>query len=167
MYQLNFDGVSKGNLGNSEFRGIFRDHNGTPLLNFLGSKGWDTSNSTELEGLWQALILMQSNGFFPLTIDSDSQIIINMITKIMQVTSSHKVGNSWRMDKRLELIECWLFSHREVTLKNIRREGKKVADLLANIGVECGVNLHARSLSRLASESQLLDYKNLVKNEMY
>lgn len=71
------------------------------------------------------------------------------------------------MAKRLELIECWLFSYRAVTLKHIRIEGNKVADLLANIGVECGVNLHAGSLSRLASKSQLMDYKNLVKNEMY
>lgn len=51
MYQLNFDGTSKGNRGNSGFGGIFRDHKGAPLLTFLGSKGWDTNNSAELEGL--------------------------------------------------------------------------------------------------------------------
>lgn len=106
MYQLNFDGASKGNPGNSGFGGIFRDHKGAPLLTFLGSKGWDTNNSAELEGLWQGLILAQDKGFFPLIIEGNSQIIINMVTKILQGSSSRKVSNSWRMEKRLELIEC-------------------------------------------------------------
>lgn len=71
------------------------------------------------------------------------------------------------MAKRLELIECWLSSHRAVTLKHIRKEGNKVADLLANMGVDCRVELHAGPISSLASESQLSDYNNLVKKEMH
>lgn len=136
MYQLKFDGASKGNPSNSGFGGIFRDYKGAPLLSFLGSKGWDTNNLVELEGLWQGLILAQGKGFFSLIREGDSQIIINMVSKILQGTPSSKVSNSWRMAKRLELIECWLSSHRAVTLKDIHREGNKVMDLLANIGVE-------------------------------
>lgn len=64
MFQLNFDGASKGNPGKAGFGGIFRDHKGAPLLTFLGSNGWDTNNSIELEGLWQGLLLAQKNGFF-------------------------------------------------------------------------------------------------------
>lgn len=92
-----------------------------------------------------------------LIIEGDSQIIINMVSKILQGTPSSKVSNSWRMVKRLELIEGWLSSHRAITLKHIRWEGNKVANLLANIGVECGLDLHVGSISRLVSESQLLD----------
>jgi len=146
MFQLNFDGASKGNPGNSGFKGLFKDYKGVPLLTVLGSKGWDTNNSAELEG--------------------DSQIIINMVTKIMQGTPSSKVSNSWRMEKQLELIEIWLSSHRAITLKHIHMEGNKVADLLANIGVESGLDLHIGSISRLASKTQLMDYQNIVKNEM-
>lgn len=57
FYQLNFDGASKGNPRNFGFGGIIRDHKGAPISTYLGSKGWDTNNSTELEGLWQGLLL--------------------------------------------------------------------------------------------------------------
>eukprot|EP00253_Pinus_taeda_P028336 PITA_28336 len=72
MFQLNFDGASKGNPGNSGFGGIFRDYKSAPLLSFLGSKGWDTNNSAELEGIWQGLILAQNKGFSLLIIEGDS-----------------------------------------------------------------------------------------------
>lgn len=144
MFQLNIDGASKGNPGNLGFGGIFRDYKGTPLLTFLGSKGWDANNSAELEGLWQGLILAQNKGFFLLIIEGDSQIIINMVSKIMQGTPSSKVSNSWRMAKRLELIDFWLSHHRVITLKHICQEGNKVADILANLGVECGLDLHTQ-----------------------
>ena len=111
MFQLNFDGASKRNPGSAGFGGIFRDYKGAPLLTFLGSKGWDTNNSAELEGLWQGLIIAQNKGYFLLIIEGDSQILINMVNKIMQGTPSSKVSNSWRMVKRFELIENWLYSH--------------------------------------------------------
>jgi len=94
MYQLNFDGASKGNPGNSGFGGIFRDHMGAPILTFLGSRGWDTNNSAELEGLWKGLLLAQSKNFFPLIIEGDSQIIINMISRILQGSPSSKISNN-------------------------------------------------------------------------
>eukprot|EP00253_Pinus_taeda_P021887 PITA_21887 len=78
LFQLNFDGASKGNPGLSGYVGVFRDHSGNPHLIYLGSKGWDTNNSAELEGLWQGLVLAQVHNFFPLVVEGDSQIIINM-----------------------------------------------------------------------------------------
>ena len=120
MIKLNFNGASKGNPGNSGFGGIFKDHQGAPLLSFFGSEGWDTNNSTELEGLWQGLIIAQHKGFFPLIIEGDSQIIINMVSKIMQGTPSHKVSKSWRMAKRIELIDIWLPRHRAIYIKHTR-----------------------------------------------
>lgn len=158
MFQLNFDGASKGNPGKAGFGGVFRDHKGAPLLTFLGSNGWDTNNSAKLEGLWQGLLLAQKIGYFLLIIEGDSQILINMVNKIMQGTHSSKVSNSWRMVNRLELIEIWLSSHKAISLKHIRQEGNKVDDLLANIGVESGMDLHTGSLSMLATEIQSMEY---------
>jgi len=94
MYQLEFDGASKGNPGKEGYGGVFRDHSGTPQLIFLGSKGWDINNLVELEGLWQGLTLAQDNSFFPLIIEGDSQIIINMATKLMQGAPIHKISNN-------------------------------------------------------------------------
>lgn len=83
MIQLNFDGASEGNLRKTRFGGIFRYHKGALLLSYLGSSGWDTNNSAELEGLWQGLLLAQNHGFFPFLIEDDSQILINMVNKIL------------------------------------------------------------------------------------
>lgn len=165
VIQLNFDGASKGNLGKAGFGGIFRDHKGAPLLTFIGSNGWDTNNSVELEGLWQGLLLAQTHGFFPLMIEGDSQILINMVNKILHGPPSNKVGNSWRLDERLELIEVWLRTHRAVNFKHIRREGNKVADLLAKIGMESNTTLNENSLPTIATEVQMKEFNELVKNE--
>lgn len=153
VFQLNFDGASKGNPGKARFGGIFRDHKGVTLLTFLGSKGWDSNNSVELEGLWQGPLLAQSHGFFPLIIEGDSQILINMVNKIMQGTPSNKIGNSWRLAERLELVEDWLKAHRVVNFKHICWEGNKVVDLLANIGVESNTTLKANVLSSIATNA--------------
>lgn len=83
MFQLNFDGASKGNSRKAGFGGIFRDHKGTPILTYLGSIGWDINNSEELEGLWQGLIIAQKQGIFLLVIEGDLQILINMVTKML------------------------------------------------------------------------------------
>jgi len=88
MIQLNFDGAFKGNLGKAGYGGVFRDHKVIPLLTFIGSIGWITNNSAELEGLWQGLLLAQLNGFFQLLIEGDSQIFINMVNQILQGTPS-------------------------------------------------------------------------------
>eukprot|EP00253_Pinus_taeda_P013241 PITA_13241 len=92
LFQLNFDGASKGNPGPSGFGGVFRDHTGTLHLLYLGSNGWDTNNSSELEGLWQGLLQAQKHNLFPLKIEGDSQIIINMSKKLSQGTLVHKVS---------------------------------------------------------------------------
>lgn len=146
MIQLNFDGSSKGKPSRAGYGGIFTDHKDKPLLIFLGSIGWDTNNSTELEGLWQGLLLAQHHGFFPLVIEGDCQILINMAKQILQGTPTDKVVNSQRLVERLELIEQWLITNRTITFKHIRREGNKVVDLLANLGwVVIGLYAQVRS----------------------
>lgn len=158
MFQLNFDGASKGNPGKAGYGGVFRDHYGTHQVIFLGSKGWDSNNSTELEGLWQGLTLAQDKSFFPLIIEANSQIIINMVTKLMQGSPTHKVSNNWRMAQRLKLIDRWLSQHQAISFKHTKREGNKLADFLANIGVEMGVDLYAGSFSSVATKDQLSEF---------
>jgi len=101
MFQLNFDGASKGNLGNASFGGIFRNHKGTPILTFLGSIGWDTNNSVELEGLWQGLLVAHDKDLFPLIIEGDSQIIIKMVSRILQGSPPCKVSDEWKIGYEL------------------------------------------------------------------
>jgi len=70
--KLKFDGVSKGNLGNARYGGIFRNHEGLPLLIYFGNIGWDANNTVELEELWQGLLLSRKRQFHPLEIEGDS-----------------------------------------------------------------------------------------------
>lgn len=155
MVLLNFDGASKGNPGKARFGGIFRNHKGNVLQTFMWSIGWDTNNSTKLEGMWQGLLLAQSNRFLPIIIEGDSQILINMINQILQGTPTHKVGSSWILAERLEWVEHWILIHREVTIRHICLNGNKVTDLLANIGIESGKTLHVGTLSTIANTRHL------------
>lgn len=80
----------------------------------------------------------------------------------MQGTLPYKVVSSWRLAERLELIEQWLSTNRAVTFKYILKDGNKMVDLLANIGVDSGWTLHAGSLNTIATASQIKDYNELV-----
>jgi len=46
------------------------------------------------------------------------------------------------------------------------REGNKLADFLANIGVEMEVDIYVSSLSSIATMDQLTEFQNIVKNDM-
>ena len=83
----------------------------------------------------------------------------------MQGTLSKKIGNSWRLAERLELVEDWLRAHRAVNFKHICREGNKVADLLANIGVESNTTLKANQLSSIKTDAQMKEFNEIVEKE--
>jgi len=165
MIQLNFNGASKGNPGMASYGGIFRDHGGKPLLLFFGSIGWDTNNSAELKGLWQGLCLAQQYGFFPIVIEGDSQILINIANQILQRTPAHKVVSSGRLAAHLEHIEKWLLTNRAITFQHVKREGNKVADLLENMGVDSEIVLNASSFDILNDSSHLQECTDLVQND--
>lgn len=105
------------------------------------------------------------HGFFPLLIEGDSQILINMVNQILQGTPSYKLVSIWRLVERLEPIKQWLSTDREVTVKHIFRDGNKVADFLANIGADNGWTVHAGSLNIIATASQINDYNALEESE--
>lgn len=165
MIQLNFDGASKGNPGQAGYGGVFRDHNGNPLGIFMGSIGWDTNNSAELEGLWRGLQISHRKNFFPLIIEGDSQILIRMATKLQHGSPIHKVSSSWRMAQRLELINHWLSLHQAITFKHTRREGNKLADFLANLGVEAKENHFEGAIDSLHSRDDMDTLRAMVSQD--
>ena len=132
------------------------------MLIFYGFMGWDTNNSAELEGLWQGMQLAQLHNFFPIEIEGDSQILINMISKILLGSPPSRVADSWRLMARLELIAEWLQEYRAIYLKHTRIFGNKVADLLANKGVISAQTLFAGPLSSLNDSKLLQDCSQLV-----
>lgn len=94
--------------------------------------------------------------------EGDSQILITMASKLMQGSPVYKVSSSWRLANRLELLKLWLNKHQAISFKHIRREGKKFADFLANIGVEAGKDFLAGPISGMVSKNQLSTFRSIV-----
>eukprot|EP00253_Pinus_taeda_P032540 PITA_32540 len=162
---LNFDGASKGNPGSTGYGGAVRNHQGQVLKVFFGSIGWNTNNVAELEGLWKGINIAQKEGLTPLIVQGDSQILINMATKIQQGTEAQKVSRSWRMVTRLELLQSWLRDNRAITFNHIRREGNKLADFLANLGVDKGKDHFEGLLQGNVSETEWSTFQDILRND--
>lgn len=133
---------------------------------FFGSIGWNTNDAAELEGLWRGLHLAKERGLLPLIVEGDSQIIINMASKLLQGSPVHKVSSSWRMATRLELLQQWLTQNQAISFKNIRREGNKLADFLANLGVDNGKEFFEGSISGITSRNQLSTFHAIVTSDI-
>ena len=131
----------------------------------MGNLGWDTNNSAELEGLWQGLLLSQQLRLHPLDIEGDSQILINLSKQLLNGAHAQKIAHSWRLEARLKKIEDWLINNRALIFKYIRREGNKVADFLANMGVDNEHNLLTRTLEILQNDDRRQVCQMLVQRD--
>jgi len=60
---LNFDGASKGNLGDVGSGGVFRDHKGEWKLMYASNLGTKTKNYVEMLSLLLGLMISWSHGF--------------------------------------------------------------------------------------------------------
>jgi len=165
-YLLNFDGASKGNPGITGYGGVIRNSQGIPLKVYFGSIGWNTNNAAELEGLWQGLQIAQHQSFFPLIAEGDSQIIINMATKIQQGSAAQKVSRSWRMATRLESLQTWLQNNQATSFKHTRREGNKAADFLANLGANQCKEHQEGTPQVIASASDRATFQEILNSDM-
>lgn len=125
------------------------------------------NNSTKIEGLWQSMNLAHQHNFHPIIIEGDSQILINMVTQIQLGSTASRVSKSWRLVTRLELIEQWMKNKRETTFIHVKRDNNKVADLLANIGVEQDQVLHSSIINILNDQSQLQACTDLVHKDAH
>jgi len=134
-YKLNFDGAAKGNPGPAGYGGVFRNEKGAALHIYYGTIGKDTNNVVELEGLWKGICIADQKNFFPLEVEGDSLILITAATRIQAGTSAAKIASSWRLLSRLETLEERLRRSHSITFRHVRRTTNKVADRLANQGV--------------------------------
>eukprot|EP00253_Pinus_taeda_P025774 PITA_25774 len=165
-YILNFDGASKGNPGITGYGGVIRNSQGIPLKVYFGSIGWNTNNAAELDGLWKGLQISQQQRYIPLIVEGDSQIIINMATKIQQGSAAQKVSRSWRMATRLESLQTWLHNNKATSFKHTRREGNKAADFLANLGAEQGKEHQEGTPQVIVSESKRATFLEILNSDM-
>ena len=61
---------------------IIQDIRGIMLGFRYGFIGWDTNNVVEIEGLLQGMEMVNENCWTPIIIQGDSQVVIQMATKL-------------------------------------------------------------------------------------
>ncbi|GLJ52315.1 hypothetical protein SUGI_1112750 [Cryptomeria japonica] len=126
--KLNFDRANKGNLGRSGLGAIVRDEFGVTLKPFSGLVGIATNNVAEISALEVGLKWCALKRIDKLIIEGVSQIILNGI-------SSSKFQN-WRLENWIPRIKMFLDSLGDFHIQHMFREGNKVVDVLANLGIE-------------------------------
>jgi len=132
--KLNFDGASKGNLGDAGYRTVFRDHRGHIVIISAGSLGHSTNNNAELWGLLNGLRIARANGLTKLIVEGDSQLIINILSRMLNGVHPDRLAPSWRLSLGLQILSDLLQPDQAIIPSHIRGKANQVADELANLG---------------------------------
>lgn len=104
---------------------------------------YDTNNGAELRVFIQGLRSAACCGYSKLIAEGDSQLIIQMLSKLQNVSSPNKVSTTRRLPANLTLqseVSCIPF----LIVLHVRRH-KWVADHLANEGVKLIMGDHDRA----------------------
>ncbi|XP_057831928.2 uncharacterized protein LOC131042633 [Cryptomeria japonica] len=126
--KLNFDGACRGNPGPAGIGVVIRNSSGILLGGLYGSLGLATNNEAEIRALAAGLDLCIQRGLDKICFEGESQIIINGVTK--------SNFPNWKLGKWVHHINKSLESINSFEFKHNYREGNKVVDLLANMGIE-------------------------------
>ena len=133
--KINFDGASKGNSGPAGYGAVIRNSTGEILTLTAGYLGETTNNVAELTGLLQGLQQALALGIHNIILEGDSQIVIQLITKILHGGHPHKISPSWHLEGLLEDFHFLLKNNISIIPLHIKRKANSVANLLANEGV--------------------------------
>lgn len=124
--KLNTDGCSKGVPGQERYGGLLRDVAGTWLWGYYGKIGHCTSLEMELWAIYRGLTILLQKGTKDVKIESDSKQAINQILHGPNQNSPYKALIE---DAKFLLQRC------NCSFGRTLREGNKVDDQLANMGV--------------------------------
>ena len=104
MFKLNFDEASKGNPGSTGFGGAIIDSEGNMVGLYWGYISENSNNVAELKGFLVGLVMAAQYGWFPIILEGDSQIILQMATTLLHGKMMNKVVDNWKMAHSLELL---------------------------------------------------------------
>lgn len=135
MFKLNFDGASKGNPGPARFGGAIRNSEDSMVGLYLGYIEENTNNVAELKGLHVGLAMEAFHWWFRIILEGDSQLILQMTTKLLHGKLVNKVADNWRMAHNLEKLRALLRDHFKVHTHHVKRKANILADVLENYGV--------------------------------
>ena len=89
----------------------------------------------KLKDLLVGLDMVAQHGWLPIILEGDSQIVLQMATKLLHGKPMSMVADNWKMAHSLDLLRGFLRAHSEVKIHHVKRKANKLADLLVNYGV--------------------------------
>lgn len=88
-----------------------------------------------------------------------------MEKKILNGSQAKNFATSWRLEARLEAIEQKLHNNLALTFTHTRRDGNKVADFMANVGVGSNHSLITGQLDTILSNVEAQECSRLVQKD--
>jgi ribonuclease HI len=133
--KINCDGASKRNLGPVGFGVILKNSNGEILHLVVGYLGFNMNNVAEIWILLRGIKIEKDHNYDKIIAEGDSQIIVQLITKILHGEHPQEVSPSWRISGLLEDFGSLLRPNLTIIPSHVKREENRVPDFLANEGV--------------------------------
>jgi ribonuclease HI len=115
---------------------VIRDSEGKILGLLAGFLGETTNNVTELTGLLRGLQVAMDKDYRNIVLEGDSQVIIHLITRILNGSLPSKISLSWRLSGMLEDFKRLLIPTLSIIPSHVKRDANRVADCLANEATE-------------------------------
>jgi ribonuclease HI len=126
---LMVDGASRGNPGDAGCGAVIFDPDGETVRELSRYLGKTTNNVAEYAGLLMGLEEALKLGVKRLRVESDSELLVRQLTGVYRVKEPRLIelhGKAQELFRRFE-------SHR---IRHVYREQNKVADKLANRGID-------------------------------
>ena len=120
----------------------------------------------ELTGLLRGLQVAMDKDYHKVILEGDSQIVINLITKILHGSHPTKISPSWRLSGLLEDFTRLHQPHLNIIPSHVKRDANRIADCLENEAVETRVEhfcweAHISEDSDISTRCQTLATKDL------
>eukprot|EP00253_Pinus_taeda_P024910 PITA_24910 len=163
--KFNVDGASKGNPDTAGHGGVLRDDKENILFIFHGHLGKATNNMAEILAMEHCLEFLLQHNQHNVIVEANSDLIINSAKKIIRGTAPEKVSKNWRLILIFQRIHNHLQGLRTITFKHVRRTANKLADLLANQGVNCTEEKFATKWQELTQLSLKAKFHDQVEED--
>lgn len=124
---MTFNGASKGNLGKVGCGGVFQEFKGKVILAYMDPISHQTSYFVDVKEVHKEVEISMEKGFFSLTIEGYSKIIIEHIKGALNL--------SWLIGTLMDECGILLKDRSLILLYHIFHEVNHLADSLANLGI--------------------------------
>jgi ribonuclease HI len=133
QWLLMVDGAARGNPGEAGCGAVIADENGAVVKELSRYLGRTTNNVAEYEGLLMGLQALLELGQKHIVVQSDSQLMVRQLNGEYRVKDQKLRGLFEQATRLLRQFASYRILH-------VRREMNKLADRLANRGIDQAIN---------------------------